>query len=227
MSMPASVLTPPLRDGDHLTREEFMRRWEAMPDLKRAELIDGIVHMASPLSKIHGNFHTLMGFWLGSYLTATRGCSAPTDATWLMSEDSAPQPDLALCINPERGGQSRDEGKYAAGAPELIVEISHTTSARDAGIKLRLYERCGVREYVIVRPEKKQVIWRELVDGKYREIEPSADGILRSRVFPGLWLDQTALWNRDYAGLAAVVQQGMATAEHAEFLRKLESAKPR
>ena len=225
MSMPVPVLPPPLREGDRLTREEFLRRWEAMPDLKRAELIDGIVFMPSPLADIHSVFHFRLNIWLGYYVAATPGCTGGSNGTWLMSKENVPQPDLALCINPERGGQSRDEGKYAAGAPELIVEISHTTSARDAGIKLRLYERCGVREYVIVRPEKKQVTWRELEEGRYREIEPSADGILRSCVFPGLWLNTAALWSEDFAGLAATVQQGMATAEHAEFLRKLESAK--
>ena len=226
MSISAQVLTLPLRDGDHLTREEFMRRWEAMPDLKRAELIDGIVYMPSPVSTFHGDHHGRMSAWLGYYLMATRGCLLLPTTTWLMSEDSAPQPDLALCILPECGGQWSGESKYAAGAPELIVEISHTTSARDSGIKLRLYERSGVREYLIVRPEKKQVTWRELAEGKYREIEPSADGILRSHVFPGLWLDMAALWKGDFAGLAAVVQQGTATTEHAEFLRKLRSPKP-
>ena len=83
-----------------------------------------------------------------------------------------------------------------------------------------------MQEYLIVRPAKKQAIWRELVAGKYREVTPDTDGILRSHVFPGLWLDTAALWNGDFAGLAAVVQQGMATAEHADFLGKLGITKP-
>ena len=221
MSMPIQVLTPPLSEGEQLTRDEFMRRWEAMPDLKFAELIDGIVHMPSPLSDIHSDFHARMCVWLGQYVTFTPACAVRTNCTWLMSDKSVPQPDLALKIFPDHGGQSWLEGEYAAGAPELIVEISHTTGARDSGVKQRLYERSGVLEYLIVRPKKRQIVWNELVEGKYREIQPGADGLLRSRFFPGLWLNSDAFWNCDYAALSAAIQQGAATPEHAEFVRKL------
>jgi Uma2 family endonuclease len=142
-----------------------------------------------------------------------------------MSGDSAPQPDSSLRIRPEFGGQSRIEGEYAAGAPELAVEVSHTTSSKDKGAKLRLYERSGVREYVTVRPRQPQIVWRELTDGKYREIAPDEDGCLRSRVFPGLWLDLAALWADDLNALAATVQRGVATGEHAEFVARLARSK--
>ena len=208
--MPMSVLPAPLREGDHLSREEFMRRWDAMPDLKFAELIDGIVYMASPVSPTHGRFQSRLDYWLCTYQAANRGCEVGSNGTWLMTASSVPQPDLALRVLPERGGQSREEDGYFAGAPELIVEVSHTTTAKDAGAKLRLYERSGVREYIIVRPAKKQIIWRELVDGKYREIEPDGAGVFQSRVFPGLWLDSAALWEGNLPGLAAAVQRGIA-----------------
>src|ERR1700730_13924552 len=128
--MAAPVLPPRLRDGDRLTRDEFLRRWEQIPDLKRAELIDGIVHMPSPISNTHRDFHFRLSSWLTFYVIATPGCGAGIAGTWLMSEDSVPQPDLALGIRSESGGQSRVEGDYPVGAPELIVEISHTTVAR-------------------------------------------------------------------------------------------------
>ncbi|MFN7925275.1 MAG: Uma2 family endonuclease [Bryobacteraceae bacterium] len=214
-------MPPLLRDGDRMSRQEFLRRWEAMPDLKWAELIDGVVHMPSPVSERHGDFHSRLHSWLTFYAAATPGCRPRAASTWLMSEDSAPQPDLALKILPEHGGQSSVEGEYAAGAPELIVEVSHTTTARDAGIKLRLYERSGVREYIIVQPAKRQIAWRALDDGKYRMLEPGAEGIYRSRVFPGLWLDPAALWDDDYAGLASTVQRGAATEEHRKFVHLL------
>ncbi|HUA61099.1 MAG TPA: Uma2 family endonuclease [Verrucomicrobiae bacterium] len=208
--MAAPNLPPPLRDGDRLTRDEFLRRWEEMPDLKRAELIDGVVYMPSPVSDFHDDFHTRMSFWLTSYAASTPSCRSGITGTWLMSPDSAPQPDLTLRLRPERGGQSRIEGKYAAGAPELIVEISHTTAAKDKGVKLRLYERSGVREYITVMPHEQEIVWRELVNGSYREIALDADGLFRSRVFPGLWLDPAALWAGDLAGLADAVQRGVA-----------------
>ena len=223
MSMSASVLPTPLREGDRLTREEFLCRWEAMPDLKWAELIDGVVYMPSPVSNPHRDFQYILTAWTAPYITATPGCEGGLEGTWLMAKDGVPQPDIDLCIKPQHGGQSRVEGKYVAGAPELIVEVSHTTSLRDSGAKLRLNERSGVREYLIVQPEKKQAIWRELIDGAYREIAAGPDGILRSHVFPGLWLDTAALWNRDLPGLVAAVHQGLATAGHGAFVRKLES----
>jgi len=208
--MAAPVQPPLLRDGDRLTRDEFLRRWEEMPDLKHAELIDGVVYMPSPVSDVHDEFHSRMSYWLGSYAALSPNCRHGITGSWLMSSDSVPQPDLTLRIRPERGGQSRLEGKYAAGAPELIVEISHTTAAKDKGVKLRLYERSGVREYITVMPEEQEIVWRELVNGRYREIAPDEDGLYRSRVFPGLWLDPAALWAGDLAGLATAVQKGVA-----------------
>ena len=224
--MAAHILPPPLRKGDRMTSDEFIRRWEAMPDLSRAELIDGVVHRASPVTDIHADFHFRISSWLTLYVLSTPGCGARTEATWLISNDAVPQPDLALKILPEHGGQSRVEGKYAAGAPELIVEVGYSSSARDAGAKLRLYERSGVREYITVRPVKELLIWRELRDGKFRELAPApADGLLRSKVFPGLWLDTAALWNNDLPGLAAVVQRGVSSEEHARFVQALSRPK--
>ena len=137
-----------------------------------------------------------------------------------MSADSAPQPDLALKILPEFGGQSTLEGEYAAGAPELIVEVSHTTSTWDTGVKLRLYERSGVQEYIIVQPGKRKLSWNVLRKGKYRDLEP-VEGLFRSGVFPGLWLNPTQLWNCDYSGMAVTIQQAAATPEHAAFVERL------
>ena len=221
MPMAAPVLLPPLRDGDCLSREEFLCRWDAMPDLKFAELIDGVVYVSSPVSLTHGDFHAqIIGFLL-QYANATRGCAARLETSWLMSHDSVPQPDAALRILSQYGGQSKVEGNYPSGAPELIVEVSHTTNTKDTGAKLHLYERNGVQEYVIFRPQKQRIAWRALVNGKYQEIERDSDGLFRSRVFPGLWLHPEALWNGDFAELAATVQKGIATAEHAAFVTKL------
>ena len=222
MPATAPVMLPPLRDGDLMTREEFLRRWDAMPDLKRAELINGIVHMPSPVSHVHKDYHFRLSYWLGVYAAGTPGCEGGVAGTWLMANDSSPQPDLDFHILREYGGQSRVEGPYPASAPELIIEISHTTSTRDSGEKLKLYERSGVREYLIVRPKSQLLIWRELVNGKYREIAPEPDGSLHSRTFPGLWLDPTALWQANLDGLAAGVRRGLDSQEHAAFLATLK-----
>ena len=219
--MTAPVLPPPLHDGDRLSRDEFMRRWEAMPHLNYAELINGVVYMASRVSNTHGSFQSLVNAWPSFYAMKTPGCDVRLNATWLMAEDGVPQPDSDLRILPQHGGQSRDEGDYPAGAPELVVEVSHTTTARDAGIKKRLYERNGVREYLIARTDKQTATWFRLVEGQFKEIQPETDGWFRSPVFPGLWLDVVALWRRDLVGLSKAVEQGVSTPEHAEFVSRL------
>ena len=221
MPMTAPVLTPPLRDGDRLTSDEFMRRWESMPDLKHAELIDGIVYMPSPVSRKHGDFHGPQATWLGYYAVNTPGCWSGLEGTWLMGERNVPQPDITLRILPEHGGHSRNEGEYSAGAPELVLEVAVSSRARDLGVKKNLYERMGVREYLIAVAGKEQFLWKELAPGRYQPFLPGPDGIFRSRFFPGLWLDPAALWSRDLARMFAVLQQGLATPEHTACVTRL------
>ena len=221
MSLAAPVSPPPLRDGDRLTSDEFMRRWKAMPDLKHAELIDGIVYMPSPVSNKHSDFHFPLAGWLSVYVANTPGCWGGLEATWIMGERDVPQPDLTLRILPESGGQSRDEGEYSGGAPELIVEVALSSRARDLGVKLRLYERMGVREYLVAVVGQAGFIWHERTAKGFQALAPAADGIFRSRCFPGLWLDGTALARRDQARVLAVLQQGLASPEHATFVARL------
>jgi Uma2 family endonuclease len=221
MPLAAHILPPPLREGDHLTSNEFLRRWEAMPDVKHAELIDGIVHMPSPVSRPHSNAQIPLAGWLANYVAATPTCWPTLDATWLMGERNVPQPDLALYLLPELGGQSSIEADYMAGAPEFVAEIAASSRARDLGVKLKLYESMGVREYVIALVNTREVLWKELsTEGKYQPLEPGSDGIFRSRCFPGLWLDPAALWSRDLPRLFAVLQKGLATPEHAAFVAR-------
>ena len=219
--MAAHILPPPLREGDRLTSDEFLRRWEAMPDLKHAELIDGLVHMPSPVSIQHSDFHAPLTGWLANYAAGTPGCRAGSEGTWLMGERNVPQPDIAFRILPEYGGQSRVEGDYAAGAPELVVEVAASSRARDLGVKLKLYERMGVREYLIADSRHRKLHWKESINGKFQPLEPGLDGIFRSRFFHGLWLDPEALWSIDLPRLFAVLEQGLATPEHAEFVAQL------
>jgi Uma2 family endonuclease len=220
MSRAASLLPAVLREGDRLTAKEFLRRWEAMPDLKHAELIDGIVFMSSPVSQPHGKSHLGLGAWLWLYADLTPGCEALGDSTWVMGSENVPQPDVSLRALPEFGGQSDDAGEYASGAPELIVEVSGSSSSRDLGVKLELYRRSGVQEYLTVLLKPKRVIWRQLVRGRYKEIVPGEDGLVCSRVFPGLWLDPPAVWDAKRS-LRTALEKGTQSAEHAAFVRRL------
>ena len=222
----AHHLLPPLVEGDRMTREEFLRRWEAMPNLKRAELIDGRVHMPSPLSMDHCDDEAVAIWWLVGYADATPGCRAGSHGTWFMGLD-APQPDSLLRILPEYGGRTRREGIYGSGPPELICEVSYSSVAYDLGPKLNLYQNSGVLEYITHDIREKRIIWRQLVDGRYQTIQPDMDGLLRSRVFPGLWMDVAALSAGDTARVLAVLQQGLASPEHAEFVRRLAAERER
>ncbi len=206
--------------GERLTRDEFLRRYEAMPHVKKAELIGEIVYISAPVSRDHGIQDIRLGTWLGVYVAFTPGCEAATNSTWLMGED-APQPDSDLRILPEYGGASGMQGRYAAGAPELAAEVSLSSAEIDLVEKMELYRSAGVREYVVLLVAQRELRWYRLVNNAYQLMSAAADGILRSEVFPGLWLDGAALLNGDKARVLTVLQQGLASPEHAAFVAEL------
>jgi len=215
---------PPLVDGEKLTREEFLRRWEAMPEVKRAELLEGVVFMPSPLGRPHGKTDWMVATWAGVYAGATPGCDGASNSTWFMRTD-APQPDCALWLLPEYGGKSGEEGRYGAGPAEFIAEVSVSSKERDLGPKLQLYQKTGVKEYLTVLIQEEEARWHRLVAGHYRVLPPGEDGVLRSVVFPGLWLSPEALFAGDIAKLLATLQEGLDSQEHAEFVRRLARKK--
>jgi Uma2 family endonuclease len=213
---------PPLAPGDKLTRAEFLRRWELHPEIKRAELIGGIVYMPSPQSVEHGETENPIGGLLWYYSVHTPGTKAGQHTTTLMLEDS-PQPDNYLRILPESGGAATIEGRYLEGALELIAEISLSSAAYDLHQKLELYEKAGVQEYVAVLLYEREVRWHRLTANGYEVHRPSSDGILRSVVFPGLWLDPQAFLAGDMVRMLAVLQEGLNTREHVEFVARLSA----
>src|SRR5262249_26197156 len=204
----AERIGPPLVSGEKLDRDEFLRRWDALPELKLAELLEGEVYLPSPLSTSHGAHDNLVSWWLRHYAIFTPGCSAYNQSTWLMLRD-APQPDCCLRILPEYGGQSSSERGLGSGAPELIVEVALSSAARDLGPKLRIYRAAGVLEYITVLLESSRVTWRRLVSGSYSALELGSDGIVRSVVFPGLWLDPAALLQQNDRRMLEELGQGL------------------
>ena len=213
----AEQVSKPLVSGERLSREEFLRRWEALPELKFAELLEAVVYVPSPLSLPHGSQDFVVAHWLGDYAQATPGCDGGLNTTWLMLEDAS-QPDCYLRVLPEYGGQSAEQRGLGSGAPELIVEVAVSSSARDLSPKLRLYRAAGVREYITVLVQESRVIWRWLVAGEWSIVEPGPDGVLRSIVFPGLWLDPAALLRKDLPRLTEVLKQGLQSPEHRQFV---------
>ena len=199
----------PLVTGDHLTTSEFLRRWEAMPDQKRAELIDGTVFMPSPVSATsHAEPDTLLQFWLNFYLIGHESLRAYSNATLILDTDNTCQPDVVLCSAPKKGGRVwLNEQDYLCGAPELVCEVSASSSSLDMHGKLHAYRRRGVHEYLVWLTQENRIVWHQLVEGEYKPIKERA-GKLESLVFPGLVLDVKAALKLDRRKVAAALRAG-------------------
>ena len=224
--VPVKPPLPVLEPGDHLTRAEFERRYSQRHDIKKAELIEGIVYMPSPVRiQHHAHPHLDLVTWIGNYRAATPGTGAAAEGTVRLDQDNEPQPDTTLYVLPACGGQVKiSADDYLEGAPEWIGEVASSTASYDLHSKLNVYRRNQVREYLVLLPVEREVRWFELSEGRY-ELLPTQDGIIRSRQFPGLWLDPTALLNGDLAGVLRVLQQGLDSAEHKEFVERLQQAR--
>jgi Uma2 family endonuclease len=220
---PRNGAIPPLENGDRLTRAEFERRWDAMPQLKKAELIEGEVFMPSAVRYgQHSYPHSLLGTLLGIYHIETPGVEGGDNGSIRLDVDNEPQPDAFLIIRPERGGQARiSKDDYIEGAPELVAEVASSSVSYDLGKKLNVYRRCGVCEYIVWRVRDHQVDWFVNREGQFERLLPGADAILRSTVFPGLWLDPAALVKGEVASVKAILEQGLKSTEHAEFVARL------
>jgi Uma2 family endonuclease len=218
-----SVTIPTLENGDRLTRAEFEHRYKARPDLKKVELVEGEVYVGSPVRhRQHGKPHRQLMTWLGTYVAGTPGTDSGDNSSIRLDLDNEPQPDAFAMIEHEYGGQARiDEDDYVEGAPELVAEIAASSVSYDLGKKLHVYRRNGVREYVVWRVQDRAIDWFVLREGRYEPLSPADDGIIRSTVFPGLWLDPAALLRGDLATVLAVVQRGLNAPEHAVFAARL------
>jgi Uma2 family endonuclease len=213
---------PPLESGDHLSVREFERRYEAMPPETKAELIEGVVYVASPVSNDHGTAHSDVAVWLGFYRAFTPGLVSSLEGTVRLDARNEPQPDIHMRLLPEYGGRtSVDADGYVAGAPEFIIEVARSSVSYDLHQKLEAYRRNQVREYVVWRVDEGAIDWFMLREGGFVPAQAGPDGLLRSEVFPGLWLDTAALVRGDLAALFRVVQAGVASPEHATFVESL------
>jgi len=214
---------PPLESGDRLSRHEFERRYTAMPHLKKAELIEGVVYVSSPLRfKSHGQPHGDLIIWLGTYKVSTPGVELGDNATVRLDLDNEPQPDVLLLIDERLGGQAKiSEDDYIEGAPELVAEVAASSASNDLYDKKRAYRRNQVQEYIVWQILENKVDWFSLQNDEYVTLEPDANGVIKSRIFPGLWLDMTALLTGEMTKVLAVMQQGLNSPEHQAFVERL------
>ena len=214
----------PMENGDRLPRWEFERRYLARPDIKKAELIEGVVHMASPVRATHAEKHSDLLAWLRVYGASTPGVSVLDNATVRLDLDNEPQPDVLMRIESAAIGQSHvDADDYVTGAPELVVEVVASSAAYDLHDKLHVYRRNGVLEYLVWRVYDRELDWFVLISDEYQRLAADAAGILHSRTFPGLRMASTALLDGDFATVLSELSKGINTPEHAGFVAKLRT----
>ena len=171
----------------------------------------------------HARPHRHLLHWLSTYELSTPGALSGIAGSIRLDLDNEPQPDVALLIDPARGGKAKISGDdYIEGAPELVAEISASTASIDTHIKRRVYLRNGVSEYIVWRVYDEEIDWffLDATDYKLLPFDPS-ERIYRSRTFPGLWLDVSAMLRGDLAAVLDTLSRGMASAEHAEFIKRL------
>lgn len=197
----------PLENGDRLGRAEFERRYRAMPELKKAELVEGRVYVGSPVGRLHRGPHALVIGWLTTYAAQRPDFEVLADTTLRLDDENEPQPDVMLRRESAAGGGSVvDEDGYVAGAPELIVEVASSSSSYDLHEKKRVYARHGVHEYLVWRVRDGALDWFRLAGDDYRPVAPGADGSILSSACPGLRLDVNALLAHDAATVLAVAR---------------------
>jgi Uma2 family endonuclease len=223
MTLPMHAPLAKLVEGQHLDQPTFHALYEAMPPGTRAELIDGVVYMPSPVGLEHGEAQVPVIVWLDYFAEKTPGVRALDNATAILGWKSEPQPDGSLRIVPECGGRTWIEAGLLHGAPELVVEVAKATRYVDLGPKLRDYERAGVQEYIVRALDPDEIFWFGQEQGVLVRRALGDDGLYHSTAFPGLWLDPAALLKGDRPRLRAVVDLGCATTGHVEFVAKLAS----
>ena len=222
----APHFVPELQNGDRLSRLEFERRYTAMPTNCRAELIEGVVYMSSPVRiDRHAEPHGLLQMLLSVFAARTPGMRLADNGTVRLDPDNEPQPDIALRIDDRCGGQAKLAGGYLSGAPELVAEISSSSVSYDLGPKLDAYLRNGVREYLVWRVEDDALDWFVRRANRYEQLPVGADGLIRSEVFPGLRLDPRPILAMDAGAALDVVQAGIGSPEHQTFIAQLAAAK--
>jgi Uma2 family endonuclease len=212
MTTTESKTVPLLENGDRMTRYEFERRYAAMPfqpkGSNKAELIEGIVYIASPLRfESHAQPHSNLVIWLGNYAVAKSGVKIGIEPTVQLDMDNEPQPDAVLFM-PGQGARITEDD-YISGAPELMVEISASTVSIDLHQKKQAYQRNGVREYIVWRTLEREIDWFWLDNGEYIRLKPDENGVIQSQVFPGLWLAVEAMLSGEMNEVLSVLQAGL------------------
>ncbi len=213
---------PPLESGDRLSRAEFHRRYSLYPEIKKAELVEGVVIVGSPVYAQHSEYHADFSTLLGFYRAHTPGLRVADNQSVILDDQNEIQPDLCVRFDvPGSGSVERTEEGLYVGPPEFVVEVAASSAAYDLHSKLELYRRSGVGEYLVILAYEREVRLFRLADGVYELIRPDEDGVLRSQVLPGFRFRADWFWEGRVAELIELVEEGIASPEHGEFVGRL------
>jgi hypothetical protein len=217
------TIAPPLADGQLVSLEEFEQRFDATPDLKHAELLDGVAYLRHDGRAFAGSCRAALIGWLGVYSASTRFLLPGAHGHVALDDRNELQPDAILAVRPEAGGTVvLDATGVVRSAPDFAADVFTTTNATLLPKRIAAHERGGTLEYLVWYAEHKCVDWLVRERGEFVAMNPDpADGLLKSVAFPGLWLDATALLNGDLDTVLAALQRGLASAEHKAFVSQL------
>lgn len=202
--------TPPLQSGDTLSRAEFEQRYRAMPDTK-AELIEGVVYMASPVFLPHAKVHALAQTWLGTYVVMNNALEMADNVSLRLGDMNELQPDICAWRTDREPSEHSGEEGYLEITPDLVIEVAASSASHDLHNKRIIYQRFGVPEYIVFAVYEQETHWWTLDERLYKPVLPDQRAIFRSSVFPGLWLSATDFWQPNGQALLAVLQEGMNT----------------
>ena len=194
---------------DDLVRYDTFRA--IVGDGQKADLIDGVIYMASPDSKINNTLNGFLFKLISGYSEAKDidGFVFFSRYACRISDIRAPEPDVGY-VRPENA--ERVHENEMDGGPDIAVEIvSRDSVQRDYGEKRDLYEAAGVEEYWIVDPRQKRVEFLRLKKGRYELVALDQNRIFKSSVIPGFWLDVNWLLSRPIPKAFHCLEEILAT----------------
>jgi hypothetical protein len=224
VTTPPKRFVPPFENGDRLDQKTFHDLYERTPFRFRAELVDGIVYLKIPKPvRLRRRPRLSLSVWLGAYEAETEGVQIAMHATNILIDRNETHPYQTVIVDPALGGRtSINADDFVEGGAELLVEIAERSCSLPYHKKFEQYQKANVREYIIVNLESRNFNWFTNTANGFQPIKPNADGIMKSRVLPGLWLDREATLNDNNKRVRAVLDSGLASPEHAKFVTKLQ-----
>ena len=190
-----------------------------------ADLVGGVVHLWIRVTVSHGQMSATLNGGIGLSRVGLTGIHGGVRTTTVLGDDSEVQPDATLRF-PIGGTSAVNDDDYLVGCPELVCDVVDTADAHALTARRADDERYGATEVVMVTVREPRVLWLVGEGDRLTERSPDADGVYRSGVFPGLWLDPAALLAEDMQRLLDVLRQGLATPEHAAFAASLTPSPP-